>query len=1128
MSKKNKFTKDFSYPEPEDPELLAKIFKKREFYYHRVPQRAIMETYDDVKKYRALNCKQGEIEPREQQAIIPNYISTNTPYKGVILMHGVGSGKTMTAIRVAEQFKDQVKKYNTKIYVLVPGPNTRENFKKELLTTTGETYLKNKEALNQMTKNDIEKEKKNAIYSALQYYKILSYKTFYKKVLGEKIVEKKIVGDSKIKSSYRKNTEGEYEREIVVDRINNMNNAILIVDEAHNISGNEYGEALKKIIKNSENLRVILLTATPMINLADEIVDLLNFIRPLNDQIQRDKIFTSEKNYAMKIKPGGLEYLKNKAVGYISFYRGSIPFTFAKRVEKGVIPNGMLFTPVIKCFMEPFQYKTYLETTTNVDDTLDRASSAASNFVFPGLSEDKNKLVGYYSTEGMKTVISQIKTDGDKLRSLIKKLINDASDNKISDAEKENIIFENEKNNITGLILNLKYIKLFSVKFYNILTRLNKLVIDKKGPATAFVYSNLVKAGGMELFAETLLQNGYLEYQDDTRNYDIKDETIDYKTGLTYSEFKKKKLSDFRPATFILVTGGSDDAGEDIPEIKQKIIQEVFNSPNNTDGKMIKFVLGSRVMNEGVTLKNVKEVHIIDVFFNIPKAEQVIGRAIRMCVHEDVINDDYKYPQVNVYRYVVALSNKNKNDLSTDELLYQKAEIKYLTVKEVERALKEVSIDCPLLLHANMFPEELKEYSNCVYPTLENVASGKQICPALCDFKKCNLKCDSHKLNEVYWDAKKNSYKKLDKNEINYNTFNDDLAKYEISLIKNRIKDLYRFKHVYMYDEIIVEIKKSFIQHQAELFEDYFLDQALEDMMPKTENDFNNYKDTIYDKYNRGGYLIQRGKYFIFQPFNENEDAPMYYRQHMEIEQNNQVSLNNYVKQKFKTQYKKNDLEQKEDLSNNIEGYNFDDTFDYYDERKEYFIVGIIDKNLNKLASTDLDLFKIRPKRAKILDKKRGTGIPTFKGAVCSTSKDKEYLMKLVKKMPNNTEKEVMRINKLTRELICLEIKEKLLYLEKYSTTKDDNKMTYIMIPINHPIYKFPYNLEDRIKYYIKNINKLAGKSIDILVKKQKDKKDNFMYEMSFLNDKNIKEITNEIQKLGFVLKDNKWICILD
>ena len=41
------------------------------------------------------------------------------------------------------------------------------------------------------------------------------------------------------------------------------------------------------------------------------------------------------------------------------------------------------------------------------------------------------------------------------------------------------------------------------------------------------------------------------------------------------------------------------------------------------------------------------------------------------------------------------------------------------------------------------------------------------------------------------------------------------------------------------------------------------------------------------------------------------------------------------------------------------------------------------------------DIFKIRGKRSKILVKKRGTGIPTLKGAVCSTSKDKDYLLKL-------------------------------------------------------------------------------------------------------------------------------------
>ena len=1121
MSKKN-FTKDFSYPDPEDSELLAKIFKKREFYYNRVPERPKMNTYEDVQIYRAANCKKGEFEPREQQAIVPNLINPNTNYKGVILMHGVGSGKSITAVRVAEQFKEQIKKYNTKIYVLVPGPNTRENFKKEILAGTGETYLKNKELLNQMTKQEIDREKKMALYSALQYYKILSYKTFYKKVLGEKIVEKKIVGDKQIKASYRKNAEGDFERELVVDRITNMDNAVLIIDEAHNISGNEYGEALKKIIKNSQNLRVVLLTATPMINTADEIVDLLNFIRPENDQVQRDKIFTSEKNYTMKIKPGGIEYLKSKARGYISFYRGSIPFTFAKRIDIGVIPNGMLFTPVIKCSMEKFQYDTYHITTLNFDDTLDKASSAASNFVFPGLNKEKTDLIGLYSTDGVTTLLSQISNDGDKLRSLINKKI---FNGKLSKGEEDNFMLESNNKNITGMILKMPYIKHFSTKFYTIIENLAKLVEGKKGAYTAFVYSNLVKAGGMELFAEALKANGYLEYMDNSNDYDIRDETLDYKTGLTFEEFKKKKLSGFKPATFIIVTGGADESGEDLPEIKQKLIQDVFNNPDNSDGKHIKFILGSRVMNEGVTLKNCKEAHIIDAFFNIPKAEQVIGRVIRMCVHMDVINDNNKYPEVEVYRYVVSL----KGELSTDEILYQKAELKYLTVKEIEHALKQVAVDCPLLLHANVFPEELEEYKNCVEPTLENVKAGKQICPALCDFKRCDLKCDSTKLNSKYWDEKKKTYKTLEKDELNYNTFNDDLAKYEIGLIKNKIKDLYRFKSVYMYNEILEDIKKSFLEHQSDLFEDYFLDQALEDMMPKSENDFNNYRDTIYDKYNKSGYLIQRGKYYIFQPFNENEDAPMYYREKLNITQNNHVSLNNYVDQNFsRTIKKESKIENVKEEATKDDGYNFEDVMDYYDDREENFIVGVIDKNMNKLASVEPDLFKIRPPRPKVLDKKRGTGIYTFKGAVCSTSKDKPNLMKLVAMLPNVSKKEIERIDKLTRESICLEIRDKLLYLEKYSTSADKNKKTYVMIPKDHPKYDFPYNLEDRIKYKLEKIGKLVGEKIKHEAMKKKDSKDNIYYELTFSNDKYLSSHSKEIEKLGFTLQKDKWFCLIN
>ena len=54
-----------------------------------------------------------------------------------------------------------------------------------------------------------------------------------------------------------------------------------------------------------------------------------------------------------------------------------------------------------------------------------------------------------------------------------------------------------------------------------------------------------------------------------------------------------------------------------------------------------------------------------------------------------------------------------ENGLSTEEELYKKAELKYLLIKKVERALKEVAIDCPLNIHGNMFKEELEKYKNC-------------------------------------------------------------------------------------------------------------------------------------------------------------------------------------------------------------------------------------------------------------------------------------------------------------------------------------------------------------------------------------------------------------------------------
>src|SRR5437016_13272488 len=97
------------------------------------------------------------------------------------------------------------------------------------------------------------------------------------------------------------------------------------------------------------------MSGTPAKNLGSDIIELFNLLRPKDSQIERDRIFNSYKNHLMDFKAGGLEYFKSMINGYVSHVRGSDPLTFAKRVDQGVVPPGLLFTRVIRCYMLPFQ-----------------------------------------------------------------------------------------------------------------------------------------------------------------------------------------------------------------------------------------------------------------------------------------------------------------------------------------------------------------------------------------------------------------------------------------------------------------------------------------------------------------------------------------------------------------------------------------------------------------------------------------------------------------------------------------------------------------------------------------------------------------------------------------------------
>ena len=1121
---------NFSYPNPQDDDFQSKIYLKREYYFNKVPKRDAIVDYQDIKTYRDKECGGEKMQLKTQQSLISNFINPDTPYKGLLVFHGVGTGKTCAAFAIAENFKDMVRKYNTKIYILLTGPLIREQWKNELVNVCAkDTYLKDyNQNIDYLDEVDKERAIKQAKVQAMQYYKIMSFRSFQKKVLGQKIIEKKT--DKTKKKSYRKTAEGEIERDIAIDKIDALNNTVLIIDEAHNLTGNEYGDSVKKIINNSKNLRIVLLTATPMKNLADDIIELINLLRPENDQIERERVF-SGNGHLMEFKEGGKEYLQKMVNGYVSYFRGSNPLTFAEANEIGEVPIGLNFTKVSRCFMEKFQLQTYETVLDMTDDTLDRRSQSVANFVYPGLSADKNDIQGYSGEEGINIVRNQLKSN--------KKLLLDKINEYFFNGKYENpneLLIDNEKKkSISGSIFKLPYLKMFSIKFFTCFNNISELVVGKKGSGTVFVYSNLVRVG-IDLFKEVLLQNGFLEFSE-TGNYNILENTIDSLTGIPYKDYikmEKKKQSEFHPATFITFTGKQDDKEEEMPELKIKVLQNNFNNINNKDGKYIKIVLGSRVMNEGITLKNVKEVHILDVYYNFGRVHQVIGRAVRWCSHYKVTNDQNPFPRVDIYKYVVSLSNR----LSAEEELYQKAEFKYVLVKEVERVVKEASIDCPLNYHANIFPEEVEKYKDCITPHEYGKLSldakkTKILCPANCDFQKCEFKCFDNKLNRTFFSKEQNNYRNIEKKELDYTTFTSILKRNEVNYVKEKIKDIYKYKYVYVLDEINKLIRDTYIGEKADLFEEYFVYKALDELIPLDENDFNNFQDTIYDKYNKPGYLIYVSKYYIFQPFDQNENVPMWYRSNYISELYNDLTLYNYLKNSsiFKKANKITDEETKvdgvfeKDTKRKIP-YDFSN-IDYYNSKNEFPFVGIIDKNQSG------DVFKIRTARDKILEKKRGTGIPSLKGAVCNTSKDKQFLLDIAKNVGVN---DIENYKKDTRLSICDLIKNRLLYLEKFSTKKDKNNLVYIIIPKNHPIYPFPFNLEDRIKYIIDELQSKISVSLTHKFENIKngifnDKRDkNLARYKVYIENKleDLKEYSDLLKKNNFIIEKNNWITIVE
>ena len=219
------------------------------------------------------------------------------------------------------------------------------------------------------------------------------------------------------------------------------------------------------------------------------------------------------------------------------------------------------------------------------------------------------------------------------------------------------------------------------------------------------IYSHFRTMEGIGILRLILLANGFAEFK-------IKKSADDWEIIEDEKDVGKTK--------FVLYTG------TETPDEKE-IIRNVYNGAwdlvpvnianklrdkyeNNMYGDVIKIFMITSSGAEGINLKNTRYVHIVEPYWHMVRTDQVVGRARRICSHQDLPEE---LRTVQVFLYVTKFSKEQKTDdknieirirdisridnntpVTTDETLYEIASIKQRINNKILQAVKETAIDC--------------------------------------------------------------------------------------------------------------------------------------------------------------------------------------------------------------------------------------------------------------------------------------------------------------------------------------------------------------------------------------------------------------------------------------------------
>lgn len=539
----------------------------------------IQPTVQNIDKY----CQSNKaFKLQEPQKFVASFINPVTPYKSLLVYHRIGAGKTCAAIQIAEQWK-----HLRRIVFVVPA-SLKGNLRDELRSKCGnDAYLTQREREEMAKLSQTDSAFKSIINRSDEridkYYEIYSYNIFFAMVKNEEV---------------------------------NLKNALLIIDEIQNLVSEtgSYYKLLQDLINKSPNdLRIVVLSATPIFDKPVEIALTINLLRPkilmpvgkeFENTFIKKKITNSICSYKMK----NVDLFKKYLRGYVSYYSGAPSYTFPELKRK-----------YVHCEMSDFQYGIYKklvikETQANIigkdEDAILNATDLPNNF--------------YVGTRFVANIVFPNK--------------------KIGSVGFKSLTHDKITNNLAK----------YSAKFSELIAR----VMHSKGKI--FIYSGFKEYAGLKSIIKILEAYGYKNYT---------------KHGIGKNRF----------AVW---------SGDESSKIKDDI-KRTFNAPDNLHGKKLRIMLGSPSIKEGVTLKAVRNVHVLEPYWNKSRLEQVIGRASRFCSHYELHENQRK---VRVYIYIATNHNE---PMAVDQFIMLLAENKDKLNTQFEKAIKESAIDCRLNISAN-------------------------------------------------------------------------------------------------------------------------------------------------------------------------------------------------------------------------------------------------------------------------------------------------------------------------------------------------------------------------------------------------------------------------------------------